>query len=126
MSAMADAHEEYGLAHGVGNVFGGDHRLGHAGKAGEFVDHALDVVDLAHDRVGALVENGAVLADDVAVFAPQPLGRKLDRGERVLDLVGDAARDVGPGGGALGRYQIGDVVKRDDIAVLGLSPIARW
>ena len=50
------------------------------------------------------------------VFALQPLGRKLDRGQRVLDLMGDAARHIGPGGGALGGDQIGDVVEGDDKA----------
>ena len=54
---MADAHQEHGLAHGVGDVLGGDHRLGHARESGELVDHAVDVVDLAHDGVGALLEH---------------------------------------------------------------------
>ena len=79
----------------------------------ELVDHALDVVDLAHDRVGALLEHRRILGDRLAVFAPQPLGRELDRRQRVLDLVRDAARDVGPGRGALRRHQLGDVVERD-------------
>ena len=88
-------------------------RLRHAGEGGEFVDHALDVVDLADDRVGALVEDVLALDDDAAVAALQPLGGKLDRRQRVLDLVGDAARDVGPGGAALGGDEFGDVVERD-------------
>ena len=50
----------------------------------------------------------------LAVAALQPLGRKLDRGQRILDLVGDAARHVGPGRGALGGDQVGDVVERHD------------
>ena len=62
-----------------------------------------------------------VLDDDFAVFAAQPLGRQLDRRQRVLDLVGDAARDVGPGRGALRENQLGDVVDGDDVAVLGLG-----
>ena len=62
-----------------------------------------------------------IVGDGLAVLAPQPLGRKLDRRQRVLDLVRDAARDVGPGRGALRRHQIGDVVERDDVAVLGLG-----
>ena len=37
-----------------------DRRLRHAGEGRELVDHALDVVDLADDRVGALVEHFAV------------------------------------------------------------------
>ncbi len=98
-----------------------DARLRHAREGREFVHHALDVVDLAHDRVGALVENIAVLRDEAAVFALQPLGRKLDRRQRISDFMRDAARDVGPGGGALRGDEIGDVVERDDIALVGAA-----
>ena len=49
--------------------------------------------------------------DVLAVLAPQPLGRELDRRQRVLDLVGDAPGDVAPGGVALGGDQAGDVVE---------------
>ena len=57
------------------------------------------------------------------IFALQPLGGKLDGGERILDLMGDAARHIGPGGGALRADQIGDVVESDDEAgrVAGLA-----
>ena len=44
-------------------------RLRHAGERGELVDHALDVADLAHDRVGELLEGLAVLDDAGAVLA---------------------------------------------------------
>ncbi len=37
--------------------------------------------------------------------------------QRVLDLVGDAARDIRPGSAALRRDQIADVVEGDDVAV---------
>ena len=50
----------------------------------------------------------------------QAFGGKLDGRQRVLDFMGNAARDVGPGGVALGRNQIGDVVEGHDIAVLGI------
>ncbi len=73
---IADPHEEYRLTHGVGDVVGPDHRFRHAGETREFVDHALDVVDLTHDRVGALLEDRAVLGNDLAVFAAQSLGRQ--------------------------------------------------
>ena len=55
------------------------------------------------------------------IFALEPLGGKLDRRQRILDLMGDAARDIGPGGGALGADQIGDVVEGDDKAVGGAA-----
>ena len=119
---IADAHQEHGLAHGVGDVLVRDHRLGHARETREFVDHPPDVVDLAHDGVGALLEHAAVVfADHLAVFAAQPFGRQLNRRQRVLDLVRDAAGDVGPGRGALRGDQFGDVVERHDVAVLGFA-----
>ena len=55
--------------------------------------------------------------DFLGETALQPLGGKLDRRQRVLDLVRDAARDVGPGGLALRELQFGDVVEGDDEAV---------
>ena len=42
------------------------------------------------------------MAISLRIFALQPLGGKLDRRQRILDLMRDAARDIGPGGGALG------------------------
>ena len=56
--------------------------------------------------------------DLLAVFALQPLGGKLDWGERVLDFMGNAPRDVGPGGVPLRRNEIGDIVEGEDMAVL--------
>ncbi len=68
-------------------------------------------LDLADDRVGALVEDGSSSSVDLlAVAALDALGGKLDRRQRVLDLMGDAARDVRPGGRALRDDQVGDVV----------------
>ena len=49
--------------------------------------------------------------------ALQALGGELDRRQRVLDLVRDAARHVGPGGLALRRLQLGDVVEGHHEAV---------
>ena len=118
---MADPHQEHRLAHGVGDVFGFDHRFRHARKAREFVDHAPDVVDLAHDRVGALLEDRAVFGDHLTVFAAQPLRRKLDRRQRILDLMRDPACHVGPGRGALRDHEFGDVVERDNITVFGVG-----
>ena len=91
--------------------------LGHAGESGELIDHPPDVGDLADDGVGALLEDLAVFGDGVAVFAANALGRKLDRRQRVLDLVCDAARHVGPGGRALSNDQLGDVVERHHVAL---------
>ena len=109
------------MAHGIGHLLVRHYGLGRPSKAREFVDHAPDIVDLAHDRVSALRKNAVILADRLAVFAAQPLGRQLDGGERVLDLVCDAARDVGPGRGTLGRDQRGDIVERQHVAVFRLA-----
>ncbi len=115
---MRDPHHEGRLPHRVGHVFVHDRRFGHAREGGELVDHALYLVDLAHDRVGALFEDFAIGGDHLPVLAADSLGGELDRGQRVLDLVGDAPRHVCPGGGPLGGDEIGDVVQRDDHALL--------
>ena len=44
------------------------------------------------------------------------LGGAEDDTQRVLDFMGDAAGDVGPGGLALGRQQLGDLVEGGDEA----------
>ena len=57
MSAVPDPHQEDHLAHRVGDVLGCDHGLRHARELRELVDHPLDIVDLADDGVGALLEH---------------------------------------------------------------------
>ena len=96
------------------------HGLRHAGEGGELIHHAADVAHLADDRVGALLEHLPVGVDLLAVFALQAFGGKLDWGQRVLDFMGNAARNVGPGGVALGRNKIGDVIKGEHKAMLGV------
>ncbi len=128
------------MPHRVGGILRCDHRLRHAGEAREFVDHPADVVDLAHDRVGALFEDRPILRDELAVFAPQPFRRELDRRERILDLVGDAARHFPPCLHALHAQQMAHVLEEEEEAaradVLGqeagageqhgdLAPVAR-
>ncbi len=56
-----------------------------------------------HRLVGAL--------ELAAELELQPLGRELDRRQRVLDLVREPARDLAPGLDALRRDQLGDVVE---------------
>ncbi len=56
----------------------------------------------------------------LGVFALQPLGGQLDRGQGILDLVSDAPGDVGPRGVALRRDKLGDIVERHDESVLGM------
>src|SRR5882762_1882312 len=52
----------------------------------------------------------------VAEFRLQPLRGELDRRERILDLVSEPARDLAPGGRALCRDQLRDVVEYHDVA----------
>src|SRR6202789_2961569 len=118
------ALQEHRLVQQLQRVLPAHHWRRHARERGEFVDHAADVADLADDGVRALGENFRIGDDLLAVFALEALGGKLDRRQRVLDLMGDAARDVGPGGGALGGDQIGDVVESDDEAGLASALLA--
>ncbi len=57
------------------------------------------------------------LCTSLRIAALKPLGGELDRRERILDLMRDTARHIGPGGAALVGKLIGDVVEGDDIAV---------
>ncbi len=64
-------------------------------------------------------EGVAVLAHPVGELAPHPVGRELDRGQWVLDLVRDAPRHVAPGRRPLRRGQRRDVVEGEHMALLG-------
>src|SRR4029079_14774752 len=113
----AHLEQEHGLAHDLTHIVQLHDRLRHAREGRELVHHAADIGDLADDGVGALIEDLAILGDGVAIFAADALGRELDRGKRILDLMGDAPRDIGPGARALGADEFGDVVEGDDIAL---------
>src|SRR5436309_9370912 len=71
---------------------------------------------MPNDRVGTGRKGFDVVLDLLQVSAAQSFGSQLDRRQRVLDFVGNATGDVGPGRLALGRQEFGDVVKRDDKA----------
>src|SRR5882672_2476535 len=100
-------------------VLGLHRRAWHAGERRELVDHAADVADLADDRVGANRESLRIVLDLLQITALQPLSGKLDRRQRVLDLVRDAPRHIAPGRHALGRHQVGHVVEGDHRAGIG-------
>ena len=91
-------------------------RLRHTGEGRKLVDHAAHVLDLAHDGVRAHREGLRVALDLFQVLAFQALRRKLDGGQGVLDLMGDAPGDVGPGRRALGGHQLRDIVEGDHVA----------
>src|SRR5690349_14711758 len=110
---MGDFLQEESLPNQVDRVLVTEHRLGQAGERGEFVDHLPEIADLADDRAGQLLEQLAILLDLLAVAALEPLGGKLNRGERILDLVRDTAGDIGPCGLALIDELTSDVVESD-------------
>ena len=59
-----------------------------------------------------------------ASLRSQPLGRELDRRQRILDLVREPARDLAPRRVALRLREIGDVVEHHDVAGHRASPAA--
>ena len=109
--------QEQGLAHEIAGVFRAENGLGQPREGRKFVDHLPEVADLADDRRRQLLEQFRISLDLAAVAALETLGRELDRGERVLDLVRDAAGNVGPCGAALIEQLAGDVLEGDDMAI---------
>ena len=93
---MRDLLQEHGLSDELGQRLLAKNRLGHPGKGRELVDHAPEVAHLSLDRARQLREGRVLLRQLGAVAAVQPLGGQLDRGQRILDLVRDPTRDVGP------------------------------
>src|SRR5208337_2568950 len=55
----------------------------------------------------------------VPIFAADALGGKLDRRQRILDLVSDPAGDIGPSGGSLGNRKLRHIVEGDDHTAIG-------
>ena len=115
---VTDTHQEHGLTDRIGHVLRRHYRRWHARKPRELVHHTPDIVDLPHDRAGALLEYRLVFGDDLPVLAAQTFSGKLDRRQRVLDLVRDAAGDVGPRGCTLRGDELGNVIQRNDVAML--------
>src|SRR5258706_11813418 len=99
------------------NILLKHNRCRHAREGGELVHHAPDVANLTHDGVGTDGEGFPVLHYLLQVFAFQALGRELNRGQRVLDLMGDAPGNIGPGGLSLSAEQLRHVVESDDEAL---------
>src|ERR1043165_5571925 len=53
---MRDLVEEQRLTRDLVDVLVAEHGLWHAREVGEFVDHAAEIADLAHDRAGQPLE----------------------------------------------------------------------
>ena len=69
---------------------------------------------------GKYVEDFAIILELAAIAPAEPLRRELNGCQRILDLMRDASGHVRPGARALRRFEIGDVVEGQHIA-LGLS-----
>ena len=108
---VGHALSEHGLTKQFRRIFLRKLGGGHPGEGGELIHHPPDIAHLADDSVGAAVKGFKIAGDLLAVFAAQPFGRKLDGGQRVLDLVRYPASHIAPGGVALGRDEAGDVVE---------------
>ncbi len=92
-----------------------DHRRSRV--VAERVDHRLERLDLIDDRVRRAVEDFGLVGRQAAEeAAAQALGRELDRRERILHLVGEPPRDLGPGRVALRAVEYREVVEHDDDA----------
>ena len=110
---MRDLLKEDCLTHEIDRVFISENRFGQPGEGGEFVDHRPQRADLAYDRTGQLVEQRIVVAHLLAIATLEPFGCELDRGERVLDLVRNPTRNIGPGSAALIEQLPRDILECD-------------
>ena len=72
-------------------------RGGRGGEARELAGDLPQQPDLPEDRGHAAVEHRPERRAAIDVHAPQVLGGQLNRRQRVLDLVRDLARHLGPG-----------------------------
>ena len=88
----------------------------HLGIQTEGVHQFLEPGDLGNDGLAARGEDLSHFAIEMICTALDPLGRKPDGGERVLDLMGDTLCDLAPGRLALGLEQLGEVVEGNHLA----------
>ena len=100
-------------------------------ETGELVDQPLERTRFVRDRLDALVEQllerggldlpvcrrkSFMLGENLPVPPENALGRKLDRGQRVFDLVGEAPGDFLPGRHSLRAQQLRHVVQHQNPA----------
>ena len=107
---------------------------GEAHELRELVDQGGERGDFAFDQAGALLnearEFGIARGGDFGGIAAieearKALRGKLNRRERILDFVGDAAGDFLPGGGFLRAQHFGQVVEHEDEAGVGAARTER-
>ena len=81
------------------------------GKVRKFIDHVLELAHLVDDRPGAFIEDRSILLELVQVAFPETLGRELNGGQGILDLVGDPSSHFPPCRHPLGLDQLGQIIK---------------
>jgi len=83
---------------------------------GKIAHHVFHRADLADDGLrGALQQLRVLFIELAAKFVLQALRRKLDRRERVLDFVREAARHLAPSRLPFRPQQVADVIEHDHI-----------
>ena len=75
-------------------------------EAGELGGNLPQQPDLGQDRRDAFVEHGRERPAPIQIHTLRVLGGQLDRRQRVLDVVRDLARHVGPGLEALRPFEL--------------------
>ena len=86
----------------------------------ELVDQRLHRLHLGDDGAHRAHQHLLVGAGQLGLeLVLQPLGRELDRRQRILDLVGQPARHLGPGDAALRDHHVGDVVEDQQPCAFG-------
>ncbi len=92
-------------------------------EGGERADFAFDEVRGLFDKAGqfGIQRLGGFGFGAALEMADEALGRKLNRRERVLDFVRDAASNLLPSGGFLRKKEFGEVVDDEDIAGVGAA-----
>src|SRR5262249_8143995 len=84
-------------------VLGPQYRSRHSSASREFIDHPADVANMSDNSVGTDRKGFTILGDFLQIPPAQSLGGKLNGRQRVLDLMGDPACNVRPGGLSLSR-----------------------
>jgi hypothetical protein len=123
MPGVRDLVQEQRLARDLVDVLVLNTGFGHAREVGEFVHHAPRSPTWRTMVPGQPLERLLVGRNLLPEAPLQPLGGELDRSQRVLDLVRDAAGDVGPGGAPLVGQLVGDVVEGQHRAVAVAHPL---
>ena len=101
-------------------------RLWQSAEIAKLVDQALQSIHLIHDGFHRFMQQGLICAHQlIGQFHFQTLCRKLNRCQRVFNLVGQPARHLGPCLGALGRHDFRDVIKHQKPLALGQHRASR-